>query len=420
MFGRIFGCLFLAFMACMPLHAQEANIGVLAYRGEQQLEQKWSSLKAYLDESVQGWQFTLVPITLKSASKRIDSGDLHFVLTNPGHFSVLDRHYRMSVIASRQRSASDGTYVNQFGSVIFARKDAGIAVLQDVVGKSVVAIDREAFGGFQLAWREFQDVGVDLFHDTKQLTYVGFPMDQVFQRVQSGAADVGIARSGLIETMSLAGTLDPTEFVVLNQNATYGHPELLSTRLYPEWPFAALAATPKELRDAVAVALLMAGSSEDARRLGMTDVWSSPMPYHDARELTAAFHDRVNNGAKGSLWITHPWGLAAIFAAMVMLLSVIWTQRNGRRNRPKSPVVEAKLEVAVETATDDVPESNTLDDHHVTPREREVLDLISQGFSTKEIGRELGISPKTVEFHRSNLLRKYDARTSSQLIALST
>lgn len=410
MIGRVFGCLFIVVMAWAPLQAQEAKIGVLAYRGEQQLEQKWSSLKAYLDTSVSGWQFTLVPITLKSAGKRIDSGDLHFVLTNPGHFSVLDRDYRMSVIASRQRRAADGTYVNEFGSVIFARKGAGIDVLQDVVGKSIVAVDREAFGGFQLAWREFEDVGVDLFHDIAQLTYVGFPMDQVFQRVQSGAADVGIARSGLIETMSLAGTLDPAQFVVLNQNATYGHPEMLSTRLYPEWPFAALATTPKDLRDAVAVALLMAGTSEDARRLGMIDAWSSPMPYHDARELTTALHGRVAEIARGDAWYSRRWWLAAIIVAIFVLGLTVLALRYRRGN--SSDVAEERAEA--------VSSDSTLDDHHVTPREREVLELISQGFSTKEIGRELGISPKTVEFHRSNLLRKYGARTSSQLIALST
>lgn len=410
MIGRFFGCLFVLVMAWAPLHAQEAKIGVLAYRGEQQLEQKWSSLKAYLDASVQGWRFTLVPITLKSASKRIDSGDLHFVLTNPGHFSVLDRDYRMSVIASRQRRAADGTYVSEFGSVIFARKGTGIDVLQDVVGKSIVAIDREAFGGFQLAWREFEDVGVDLFHDIGQLTYVGFPMDQVFERVQSGAADVGIARSGLIESMSLSGNLDPAQFVVLNQNATYGHPELLSTRLYPEWPFAALATTPKDLRDAVAVALLMVGNSEDARRLGMVDAWSSPMPYHDARELTTAFDGRVAEIASGKAWYSRSWWIAAIIVTMFVLGLVMLVQRN-RRGGPSE---------LVEEGTEARASDSTLDDHHVTPREREVLELISKGFSTKEIGRELGISPKTVEFHRSNLLRKYGARTSSQLIALST
>ncbi len=410
MIGRFFGCLSFAVLAWAPLHAQEAdnvaNIGVLAYRGEQQLEQKWSSLKAYLDASVSGWQFKLVPITLKTAKTHAENGDLHFILTNPGHFSVLDRDIRMSVIASRQRRAADGTFVTEFGSVIFARRGAGIEVLQDVVGKTVAAVDRQAFGGFQLAWREFEDVGVDVFRDASQLTYVGFPMDQVFAQVLSGRADVGVARSGLIEILSATGTLDRNQLVILNKDASYGHPELLSTRLYPEWPFAALAGTPTPLRDAVTLALLNAGRSPLAKSLGMADAWSSPMPYHAVRELTVAFDARLAGLGDSRPWYATLGTVAAVLAALAFL-SVA-----GLRLRRHRVAAMGLPPAPVDVAPDDA--------HHVTPREREVLDLISQGDSTKEIARKLGISPKTVEFHRSNLLRKYGARTSSQLIALSS
>jgi DNA-binding NarL/FixJ family response regulator len=42
----------------------------------------------------------------------------------------------------------------------------------------------------------------------------------------------------------------------------------------------------------------------------------------------------------------------------------------------------------------------------ITEREREVLTRIAQGNSNKLIARDLGVSPKTVEKHRSNLMRK--------------
>lgn len=408
---RFICCLFFVVFGWTPLNAQVADniakIGVLAYRGEQQLVQRWSGLKAYLDTSVAGWTFELVPITLKTAASHIENGDLHFILTNPGHFSVLDRDFPMSVIASRQRRASDGSYVNEFGSVIFARADTGISMLQDVVGKTVVAIDPQAFGGFQLAWREFEDVGVDVFHDTEKLTYVGFPMDQVFEHVRSGAADVGIARSGLMETMAGIGAIDADEFVVLNTSVTYGHPERLSTRLYPEWPFAALAATSADLRDSVSVALLTAEHSPVAAAVNLTDFWSSPMPYHSVRGLMSTFHERLATLEREHAWYTKPWVLLLIMAALVVaLIAFTYVYRKRADDQLRAQMQEVG--------------GDTGEDLHVTPREREVLDLISTGDSTKEIARKLGISPKTVEFHRSNLLRKYGARTSSQLIALST
>lgn len=42
----------------------------------------------------------------------------------------------------------------------------------------------------------------------------------------------------------------------------------------------------------------------------------------------------------------------------------------------------------------------------LTGREEEVLRLLGRGLLTKEIGAELGISPRTVDIHRSNILRK--------------
>lgn len=51
----------------------------------------------------------------------------------------------------------------------------------------------------------------------------------------------------------------------------------------------------------------------------------------------------------------------------------------------------------------------------LTPRETQVLGLIAEGYSTKEIARLLVISPRTVERHRENLLRKLGLRNRVEL-----
>ncbi|MGH7715950.1 MAG: response regulator transcription factor, partial [Vulcanimicrobiaceae bacterium] len=55
----------------------------------------------------------------------------------------------------------------------------------------------------------------------------------------------------------------------------------------------------------------------------------------------------------------------------------------------------------------------------LTAREREVLDLVAAGEPNKEIGRQLGISFRTVELHRSHILEKMQARTTSELIRMA-
>jgi DNA-binding CsgD family transcriptional regulator len=54
--------------------------------------------------------------------------------------------------------------------------------------------------------------------------------------------------------------------------------------------------------------------------------------------------------------------------------------------------------------------------HILTEREREVLKLIAQGSTSKEIGKELGISSKTAEAHRNNIKKKLHANTIAELV----
>lgn len=55
----------------------------------------------------------------------------------------------------------------------------------------------------------------------------------------------------------------------------------------------------------------------------------------------------------------------------------------------------------------------------LTPREREVLQLVVGGASNKQIGSELGVSLKTVEAHRARVMDKLQADSLSELVRMS-
>lgn len=52
-------------------------------------------------------------------------------------------------------------------------------------------------------------------------------------------------------------------------------------------------------------------------------------------------------------------------------------------------------------------------------REREVIQLVAQGYSNKRIGQELGISARTVEIHRANTFKKLNAQSSAEAVRIA-
>jgi RNA polymerase sigma factor (sigma-70 family) len=54
----------------------------------------------------------------------------------------------------------------------------------------------------------------------------------------------------------------------------------------------------------------------------------------------------------------------------------------------------------------------------LTPRERQVLDLVASGMLNKQIAAQLGAAEKTIKVHRSRIMEKMQVRTAAALVAL--
>lgn len=55
----------------------------------------------------------------------------------------------------------------------------------------------------------------------------------------------------------------------------------------------------------------------------------------------------------------------------------------------------------------------------LTPRERQVMDLVVSGKSNRVIAAELGVSPKTIEVHRANVMHKMAADSLAELVKMA-
>jgi DNA-binding NarL/FixJ family response regulator len=68
------------------------------------------------------------------------------------------------------------------------------------------------------------------------------------------------------------------------------------------------------------------------------------------------------------------------------------------------------------SARNDEPPDTKGGSSRLTRREREVVQLIAEGRSSKGVGEKLGVSVKTAETHRANIMRKLDIHSVSELV----
>ncbi len=106
--------------------------------------------------------------------------------------------------------------------------------------------------------------------------------------------------------------------------------------------------------------------------------------------------DAIRNGALD--FIEKPFRAGAVVARIKDSIEA-WTQRQKHAAVSHTP-------------------AGILGREPLTRRERDVLTLIVGGASSKEAGRQLGISPRTVEFHRARIVEKFDAKNTADLIRI--
>ena len=266
----------------------EVTVGVLAFRGDENARQRWEQTTDYLTAALPGYEFRLVPLDLHKMHEGLENGKLDFILTNPGNYVELEAKYGITRIATL-KNVRQGQAYKEFGAVIFTRADRNdIRELRDLRHAAFAAVDSEAFGGFQMAWRELAEAGIDPFHDLRELKFVGFPQDEVVFQVRDGKVDAGTVRTDVLERMASQGLIELDDFRILNSHVTDGFPFRHSTRLYPEWAFAKTKQTPDEVAKAVTIALLSMPPDHPAAVAGKNAGWTVPLDYQRVHELFKA------------------------------------------------------------------------------------------------------------------------------------
>lgn len=280
----LFICILLIAGTVNSADKQPIKIGVLAYKGKAEAGSMWNATASYLNSSIQGYDFRIVPLNFHEIEPAVRSSDIDFLIANSSIYVEMEAKYGVTRIATMKNRGLNGSYT-QFGGTIFCRTDRNdIQVLTDLKGKSFLAVDETSLGGWQAAWGELQSTGIDPHRNFSSLGFTG-NHEAIVIAVKDGKTDAGTVRTDTLERMAEKGRIRLDEFRVLNPQHHPDFPFLTSTRLYPEWPIARIRNVPEDISKKIVTALLYMPEESPAARDAKITGWTIPLDYNTVHDL---------------------------------------------------------------------------------------------------------------------------------------
>lgn len=265
-------------MLCVSgkVYAQsEIKIGVLAKRGAEKAYQQWGPTATALSKKL-GEPATIIPLKFVDIEPALANHRIHFLIANSGFYASMQEKYDLKALATMVNRRQD-VALEQFGGVIFVRKDSRINTLNDIRGKRFMCVKYSSFGGGQMAWRLLLENGINPKTDCAKFLE-GKTHDNVVMAVKNGKADVGTVRSDTLERMQAEGKIKMSDFKVINKmddSFAFVH----STRLYPEWPFVACSSADRKLRRKATKTLMLMPNDHEALKAAKVFKWTYPGDY---------------------------------------------------------------------------------------------------------------------------------------------
>ncbi len=251
------------------------KIGVLSFRSVEATQKRWQPLADYLNEQLPQYHFQLSILFYEEMNRVFAEAGIDYIFTNPQHFTELNNNNQLTPMLTLMPLA-EGIPVTQFGGVIFTRAARNdINDLADVSRHKVAATFRQSFGGYLMQRWEVYKQGYDIKHTV----FTGMPHDNVVKTVLSGSADVGFVRTGVLEAMVREGQLKWSDIKLINPIVPSRFPQVHSTALYPEWPFASMPHTSDDLSKRIAMALLQIAPDSNVAKQGQFYGFTPPGNY---------------------------------------------------------------------------------------------------------------------------------------------
>ena len=331
----------------------EVKIGVLANLGDEQCMELWGATAEYLNDKIPYHDFSIVPLAFDEINDSVEKKKIDFVLANPSIYVELEVKYGVSRLITLKNQLL-GREIIHFGGVIFTSgKNTAINRLEDIKGKSFVAVDKESFGGWQMQWKEFLDHGIDPYKDFTRVDFAG-TQDQTVYSVLNGEYDAGATRTGILEQLVKDGKISMSDIKIINQCSDCGFPFLHSTQIYPEWPVARLIHVDDALAHEVALAMMKMKPDDKAAKEAKIAGWTVPQSYielnNTLQTLRIRPYENYGQITIKDIIVQYKWSLLVLNIGIILAVFFMLRLLSLREELQHALAASKKLEKNAENA----------------------------------------------------------------------
>jgi len=311
-------------------NSPEIKVGVLAFRGVEKTLQHWQPTLDYLEKTIPGTHFIILPMTLSELDNAVMQQNIDFVITNPGQYVRIGTKFGMSWLATlTSRRHSDRRLV--IGSALVVKARSPYKKLRDLNGENLGAVDALAFGGFQIYWGEMAAQKIDPARFFHKINFSHYPVDALVYWVRDKTVAAAIVPACLLEKMHEEGLININDYRVLDLKQHDGFNCQSSSRLYPNWTFAKLRDTPTKLAEKINKALLSMDPNSQAATASGSRGWTTPVSTYEIHQL----YQRLDIHPWHEIWwqqvwrwvrINWQWGGLFLFVIILGFLHHLWVQ----------------------------------------------------------------------------------------------
>ena len=338
-------------------HNPKLKIGISSTGQGADLLQRWQPTLDYLSQKVPSHKFSLIPMDDEAIKEAVKFGQVDFVIPHSGLYIELESRFGVNRIATF-RTLLDGQPHEVFGSIVFTTGDrSDLNYLKDLRNKTIAATRDNTVDDWLGVKSELVAAKVNPDRSVNEIHFVG-DTQSVISEVLNGQSDVGILRADQMQVLERIGRSRRTSFKILSAHDFPQYPLPVSTRLYPERPFATLNHVPRDLVQKVAIALLSIKPESDAATQLNSAGWSIPLSYQSVKDVYRqlnlgpyANQDQFN--LRAILWHYKRW----IFTVVVLLLMgamTIYVQRREINRRRLSELALQQSQMQLQQRSDEL------------------------------------------------------------------